>query len=555
MTAHSVLQSDRRLLCRRWREQGWHADSTLGERFAEVAGSHPDVSITFATAESFAVPGAQPPTVTLAELHRRASALAGGLQSLGLRAGDIVVIQAPHSLESAITIQAAMLAGLVVAPVIHIYAEAELSYILAETGARALVVPKSWRKIDFLARVEAVRADCPALEHVIVLGGQTRDGLIAWHDLEERSASFTPPSLDADDLAAVIYTSGTSSGQLKGAQHTHNSLLSQTRTGYSAATAFDPRVPHLSPSPAGHIAGLLVILRAMAAPLSMIVMDSWDTDAALRLCLRLHPAHMNGAPFFYTSLFEAERAAGVENKWPTTYQTGGANVPPTVIEHGERTGRIGWRIYGSSEVPSLAHSDADEDFHGRAHTDGKAGPGDEIRVVDDDYDDVPVGSDGEVIARGPQMFTGYFRRPDLTEACFVPGGWFATGDIGRLDEQGRLTITGRKKDIIIRGGENLSAKEIEDLVATHPAVVEAAAIAVPDERYGERLCAVVRLRPGATLTLDDIRTHFAAAGVAKQKTPEYLAILERPWPRTESGKVRKADLQAMVLAERGDLAD
>jgi non-ribosomal peptide synthetase component E (peptide arylation enzyme) len=158
---------------------------------------------------------------------------------------------------------------------------------------------------------------------------------------------------------------------------------------------------------------------------------------------------------------------------------------------------------------------------------------------------LPTGRDGHVLAIGPQAFDGYGDEA-MNESAFAAGGWFRTGDIGRVDEKGRLTVTGRSKDIVIRGGENVSSKEVEDVLAAHPAVVEAAVISVPDPKYGERLCAVVRLRPGTHLTLDEVRTHFRQARVAVQKTPEHLVISDQPWPRTESGKVKKDELRRLI---------
>ncbi len=171
-------------------------------------------------------------------------------------------------------------------------------------------------------------------------------------------------------------------------------------------------------------------------------------------------------------------------------------------------------------------------------------PGNEVRIVDDEGRDLPAGADGEIVSRGPEQFLGYLAS-ELDADAYFPGGWLRSGDVGHLDEDGYLTVTGRKKDIIVRGGEKISAKEVEDVLLSHPAVAEAAVVGAPDPRYGERACAFVVLRPGASLDLADIRLHFAGAGLARQKTPERLVITDA-LPRTASGKVQKAALRAAL---------
>jgi acyl-CoA synthetase len=187
---------------------------------------------------------------------------------------------------------------------------------------------------------------------------------------------------------------------------------------------------------------------------------------------------------------------------------------------------------------------ADMPLAQRAHTDGRVQAGSEVRIVDDEGRDLPCGSDGDILVRGPELFIGYTDAA-LNEQAFTEDGWFRTGDIGRLDDRGCLSITDRKKDIVIRGGENISSQEVERVLATHPAVRDVAVVAMPDARYGEKVCAFVVTRDGETLPLDEVRRHFAEAGVAKQKTPEALFVVDE-FPRTASGKVRKADLRAQL---------
>jgi cyclohexanecarboxylate-CoA ligase len=225
----------------------------------------------------------------------------------------------------------------------------------------------------------------------------------------------------------------------------------------------------------------------------------------------------------------------------SNFMVGAARVPASLVERADRAGITVYRAYGSTEHPVITTGTPADPLAKRAGTDGLLTPGNEIRLLDDDDNEVAVGGQGEIVSRGPEMFIGY-TDPALDAESFLPGGWFRTGDIGRLDAEGYLTITDRKKEIVIRGGENIASKEVEDLLAMHPAVMEAAVVGQPDERYGERVAAFVQLRPGAQLDLDEVRRHFAAIGVAKQKTPERLEQIDE-LPRTPSGKVRKVELR------------
>ena len=226
--------------------------------------------------------------------------------------------------------------------------------------------------------------------------------------------------------------------------------------------------------------------------------------------------------------------------------TGAAAVPPTLVERADRAGVPSYRCYGSSEHPSVTSSLPSDPLEKRAMTDGSPMPPNEIRIVDDDGKDVDPGKPGEVATRGPELFVGY-SDDALNVAAFLPGGWFLTGDIGVVDAEGYLTITDRKKDVIIRGGENIASKEVEDVLSRHSAIDDVAVVAEPDERYGERVCAFVTLREGADLSLDEVRRLFANAGVARQKTPERLEVVDA-FPRTAAGKIKKFELRDRLRA-------
>jgi acyl-CoA synthetase (AMP-forming)/AMP-acid ligase II len=230
---------------------------------------------------------------------------------------------------------------------------------------------------------------------------------------------------------------------------------------------------------------------------------------------------------------------------------GGAPVPIALAERAASHGITLIRAYGSTEHPSTTGSQFDQPADRRHRTDGRALPGVELRLVDDDGADVEAGTPGEILSRGPDLCLGY-TDPALTAAAFDDEGWYHSGDIGVLDEQGFLTITDRVKDIIIRGGENISAAEVEEALQTLPGVAEIAVVAAPDERLGERACAVIRMLRGATsVTLTDVTAHLSGVGLARQKWPEKLRLVD-DFPRTASGKIRKVDLRRWLRSEPGD---
>jgi acyl-CoA synthetase (AMP-forming)/AMP-acid ligase II len=377
----------------------------------------------------------------------------------------------------------------------------------------------------------------------VVIGGQL-PGTIAWDDLEAggRTAAapdFAPPVTDPDDRCLLVYTSGTTADP-KGVQHSHNTLLSEVHST-ATAPAPGPAVRYLAAFPAGHVAGVLGLLRVLVLGASSVVMDAWDPITAARLVAEHRVTSGSGAPIYLATLLDEAERARRDLSSLTEYLTGAANVSPALIERADRAGIAAYRCYGSSEHPTISSGFPGDPAVKRATTDGRVLPGNEVRIVDDDGRELPAGTDGEIISRGPEQFLGYLAE-ELDADAYFPGGWLRTGDIGHLDDAGYLTVTGRKKDIIVRGGEKISAKEVEDVLLGHPAVAEAAVVGAPDERYGERVCAFAVLRPGGSLDLEDVRRHFAGAGLARQKTPERLVITDA-LPRTAAGKVQKFALR------------
>ncbi len=519
----------------RWYDEGFYGGRNIAECLRDGAAE-------FADTELYFVGGPAPVRLRLDELYDRARRLAGGLASMGVEQGDVVAIWVPNWAEGAISYQAAWMIGATVVPIIHIYGPAEVGFILRQSGAKVLIVPDQWRSIDYPMHLEAIdRPD--TLEHVVIIGQADRGpgDAIAWAELADHEPIEAVSDLDADQVCLLIYTSGTTADP-KGVQHSANTLAAEVR---SMSEALDEAGGvYLAAFPAGHIAGVLGLLRTALLGATSVVMDRWDPTHAAELVETHGVTSTSGAPFFLSSLLDAAETDGRDLSSIRNYLVGAASVPRSLVERADRAGIPVFRAYGSTEHPVISTGTPLHTLDQRAGTDGVLTPGNEIRLLDDDDREVGPGVDGEIVSRGPELFLGY-TDPALNDEAFLPGGWFRTGDIGRLDADGHLTITDRKKDVIIRGGENIASKEVEDVLSTHPAVLEAAVVGLPDERYGERVAAFVILRDGSSLGLDDVRAHFERAGVARQKTPEHLVAVDS-LPRNPSGKVRKVDLRTQL---------
>jgi acyl-coenzyme A synthetase/AMP-(fatty) acid ligase len=516
----------------------WRGRSTVGQAFAAGVAAHPQDELIFASL-------ARPDRMTLSELAERGRVAANALYSLGLRRGDVLAAQVPQWAEQLTLWFAATQLGLIYLPIIHIYGVPELSYVLRDSGAKALVVPDGWRSIDYLARVGEL-AEVPALEHVIILGDSVVGGALQWDDLIAKSASgvddvdLPDRQVRPADPCLLLYTSGTTS-RPKGVVHTSDTFLAEAWTSFPILHR-GPLSVTLDVSPAGHMASVIGVTRPLLTHANRtIFMDAWDAEHAVELVHQHRVTSCGGPPYFLTTLLDAVGDDPAPLASISDWMLGGSAVPVPLSERAESLGLRTYRCYGSTEHPTISTGWLDDSFEQRTRTDGRLLPGTHVRIVDEDEHDLPLGEEGEIRTVGPELMAGY-SDPDATRDAFDEHGYFRTGDLGVLRPDGQLQVTGRKKDIIIRGGENLSALEIEEILMRHLAVREVAAVAVADKLYTERVCAVVSLEPGASLTLDEVRAHFQSAGVAKHKTPEQLVILDH-LPHTATGKVHKQELR------------
>ena len=482
--------------------------------------------------------------LTRAELHAEAEALAVALHARGLRPGDVIAFQVPNWREAAAINLAAAMSGLVINPIVPIYRDHEVTQMLGDCRARAFFVAASFRGYDYAAMAGRIRAALPELAHVLTVRGDGADDYVALV-AEGRSQQFARPKVDPHGVKLVLYTSGTT-GRPKGVLHSHVTLARILRTS-TAHWGVRPGEATLMPSPVTHVSGYANGLEApLVCGTRTVLMESWNAPAALDLIERHELVGTVAATPFLVELAQAARESGRRLPSLRFFACGGAAVPNDLIPTANAAfaNCRAFRVFGASEVPLVTYGwPRDEAL--AATTDGEIVDY-AVRIVDAEDRDLPDGQEGEILARGPGMLLGYADAAQTREAL-TPDGYFRTGDLGVRSPEGALTVTGRKKDLIIRGGENISAKEIEDVLHAHPQVREAAVVAMPHARLGEGICAYI-IAGEATPSVQDLVDHVASSGLARQKTPERFEFVA-DLPRTASGKVRKDLLRVEIKAK------
>lgn len=491
----------------------------------------------------FVIDGAR--RVTFAEAGRLSEALAAGLLDLGIGRGDVVSWQLPSWLEGALLTIALDRIGAVSNPILPIYRETEVGFVLRQAKSKALVVPGVFRGFDHRELAREVRGGVPGLEHVLVARAEPLPGMRSFdHLLDTPVPEGLPPSpFGPHDLASLFYTSGTTA-EPKGVMHTPSTLGSYARVN-AATLGANPADVSLLQFPLTHIGGVgAFVLMPILVGSRCVYLDVWTPEAALDWIEREGVTSAGGPPAILQGIlgstaFRRERVATLR-----TAASGAADVSPGLIRRVRRDlAPVSFRSYGMTECPMLTTGRRDDPEEKCVGTDGQPAVGCEVRIVDEEGRELSAGREGEVLAFGPQLCIGYLDAA-LDADPFTADGFFRSGDLAVIDEEGYLTVTGRKKDIIIRKGENLSAKAIEDALAEHPGVADVAVIGVPDADRGEIVCACVVLSPEAgVLTLRELDAFMSSRGVMRQKIPERVEILAE-LPRNATGKVRKFELRA-----------
>jgi acyl-CoA synthetase (AMP-forming)/AMP-acid ligase II len=528
--------NDQLLRSAEFRAAGYWGDTTLPEfvdRWADEEPAHPYVSDA---AGEF----------TYGEFREAAWNLASAFAELGVEPGDRVAVQLPNWNEYFLVYAACARLGAVMIPVVAVYREGEVRFIVENAGAVGLVTCGEFRGFDHAAMANSIAESVPGLAFRVVVRGEARDGATALDELlaTVRDTSGLPPMPSADQPHLILYSSGTEAHP-KGCLHTWNSSSFLPKQAVGALGMGREDVMFM-PSPVTHALGLtLGVMAPTIAGASVHLLDIFDPAVALeRMAAYQCTGTASPAPFIRMMLDAFDPSVHDVSRL-RFWLSAGAPIPKALVE--EAAARFsGCRVvsaYGSSEVMMATVCRPEDSVERVASSDGSPVPGVEIRIVDLDEHEAPTGSDGEIRYRGPGRLVEYWNRPDLTAGATDSEGWWRTGDLGRLDEDGYLRVTGRLKDIIIRGGFNISAREVEEALLEHPAIANVALVGLPDPVVGERACAVIVLRDGATASIDDLREFLTVERkIAIWKVPERLEFVD-DFPLTATGKIKKFALR------------
>ncbi|MBM3489648.1 MAG: AMP-binding protein [Alphaproteobacteria bacterium] len=480
------------------------------------------------------------------QLDRLRRRVAVGLLKHGIAQGDVVSFQLPNWWQFVVTHLACLSIGAISNPVMPIFRERELGFMLGFAESRCFIVPASFRGFDYPAMAAGLRASLPALAQVFVVGGTGADsfeGVLVdrrWEDEADADALLAKRRPGPNDVIEMLYTSGTT-GQPKGVMHTSNTLLG-TVLPYIERVSLSQRDVVLMGSPMAHQTGFLYgLMMPIMLGTRSVLMDIWNAEAAVRLIHDERVSFSMGATPFLADLAATPSVERYDISCFRTFLSAGAPIPRVLVE--QATHRLkatilsGWGMTENGCVTAARPNDLPEKVFG---TDGAAVRGFEVRIVDDAGHVLPSGSEGHLQMRGAGTFVGYLKRPQAYDCDGE--GWFKTGDVARMDSEGYIRITGRAKDIIIRGGENIPVVEVEEVLYRHPAVQDAAVVGMPDARLGERGCAFVTLKPGQRLNFEEMIQYLQANRMTKNYMPERLEVVDA-MPRTPSGKIQKFRLR------------
>ncbi|HEY0648035.1 AMP-binding protein [Phenylobacterium sp.] len=487
-------------------------------------------------------------SLTLSELDAVSTQLANALLQLGVTRGDVVSMQLPNVWQAAAIQLACLKIGAITNPLMPILRERELRFILRQARTRVLVVMREFRGFDYLAMAEGLKAEAPDLRAIVDIGYGGDDGferlLAAGGTSREMSPAARPA--DPDDVAQLLFTSGTT-GEPKGVMHSSNTMLSNlipfaARLGLSGAD-----VVHM-PSPIGHQLGFMygLVMPVMLGATS-VLQGVFDPAQMARQIIAHSVSFTMAAPPFLTEFVRHVEAEGVPMESLRIFVSAGAPVPRSLVARSREV--LGASVisgWGMSENGAVSITCPDDSIEHVTNTDGCALPGMELLVRREDGSPARADEPGRLFVRGCSNFLGYFARPDLP--ALDDDGWFDTGDLARMDAAGYIRITGRAKDLVIRGGENIPVVEIEDLISQHDAVRAVAIVPVAHERLGEQAFAFVVLAPGARFDLAAMRDHLRGAGAATHYFPEHLKAVDG-LPVTASGKVQKFVLREWARAD------
>ncbi len=522
-----------------YRQQGLWGDASLADYWQQTARAMPD---------KIAVVDNHGASYTYSALDHAASCLANWMLAKGIESGDRIAFQLPGWCEFTVIYLACLKIGAVSVPLLPSWREAELVWVLNKCQAKMFFAPTLFKQTRPVDLILPLQNQLPQLQQIVGVDklAPATSSLSLSQIIADNTPLTTAITTHGDELAAVLFTSGTE-GLPKGVMLTHNNILASERA-YCARLNLTWQDVFMMPAPLGHATGFL---HGVTAPFLIgarsVLLDIFTPDACLALLEQQRCTCMLGAtPFVYDLLNVLEKQPA-DLSALRFFLCGGTTIPKKVARECQQLGIKLLSVYGSTESSPHAVVNLDDPLSRFMHTDGYAAAVVEIKVVDDARKTLPPGCEGEEASRGPNVFMGYFDEPELTARALDEEGWYYSGDLCRMDEAGYIKITGRKKDIIVRGGENISSREVEDILLQHPKIHDACVVAMPDERLGERSCAYVVLKaPHHSLSLEEVVAFFSRKRVAKYKYPEHIVVIEK-LPRTASGKIQKFLLRKDIM--------
>lgn len=527
-------------------QQGYWLNKTILQSLNEAVQQYPDkVALV-----SYKTEDQSEKSFTYREMLHTANKISLGLKRLGVQKQDIVSCQLPNWWEFTLLYIACRRIGVILNPLMPIFRERELSFMLKHTESKVFIVPKVFRKFDHEKLAYQLQRNTETLEHVVVVGGEGENSfekLLLNHGLDNDPQilnTLNDVTITADDIAQLVFTSGTT-GEPKGVMHSANTLFSNI-VPYAKRLHLSKDDVIFMGSPMAHQTGFMyglimpVLLKAKA-----VLQDVWDVNTAIDLIHKHQVTFTMASTPFLNDLSEAVLDTHQSLDSLKLFLCAGAPIPSTLVQKARQN--LGVKVisaWGMTECGAVTTTRPEDDDERSFNTDGLPLPGVEVKIVDDHGEILPPHQSGTLMIRSCSNFGGYMKRPHLNETS--EDGWFDTGDIAYQDEQGYIRIAGRKKDVIIRGGENIPVAEVESLIYLHPDIATVALVPYPDDRMGEKACAIVKLKEGAEqIVLKDLVDFLKMHNLANQYLPERLEVWE-DIPMTPSGKIQKFKLRDLL---------
>lgn len=526
------------------REAGLWTDEIVDTHLARAVETLPDkLALVGYRAEQ-----SQPRKFTYRELGDMVDRAAGALRDMGVGRGDVVSIQLPNWWEFVVAALACVRVGAAANPLVAILREREVSYMVGFCEAKVLIVPKVFRGFDHEAMAKKIQSTVATLRHVIVVDGEGDDNferVLLGGKSVVRYPGAEASALKPDDLLVLMYTSGTT-GEPKGVMHTSNTVNSSIIHFGKGLELGQDDILH-AVSPVGHMTGYAIfVLLPLLLNATIVLQDVWNAERGLSIMEAEGVTFSAGATPFLADICDAAMAGPFRPSKLRRFYCSGAPIPPALVQRAINELKLSISsVWGMTELIAGTMTELERAVDKAWTTDGRAIKGVEVKVTSDSGVELSRGQTGRLMVRCASMFCGYLKRPELYAVS--PEGWMDSGDLARMDDEGYIRITGRTKELLIRGGENVPVIEIENLLAEHPAIANVAIVGFPDARLGERACAFIVLRPGKTVDLDEVKRYLDECKVSKTYWPERIEMIQE-LPRTASGKVQRFVLKETAKA-------